>query len=741
MWSDTVSMLKAVARRIEVDEPAGVVAGIPAFQNPARPSLLASPRRPAIGLRALLLALTLGLLPAGQASAGGGPEHALLIIDPSDPDALFLGHRYQQARGIPGSNLIYMQPAAESFEAMVALQGATVEGILASRGLGDRIDAIVVAPGKTFYLPLPAGAVSTGCQVVSRISIGAAYGMLPLADEILAGGLSDQAPNHYYGSRFVDARSEPAFDARTDWLYGRPGEGPSARRYYIGALLGYTGARGNSPAELAAMIDRSAAADASHPEGSFYFMNTSDDLRSRDRRRLWNQTVASIVGMGGKAEVLEGSIPGGRHDALGILTGLTDPKLAGADLGILPGAFADHLTSYAGMFDSGSQGKMSQWITAGASGSAGTIQEPCTGGKFPDPDLHARYLAGMSLGEAWWRSTPWLAMQTLFYGDPLTRPFARPIELSVGNIPEGPASGRIWPVVETSSPSDEARIDRYRVLVDGRSLAIARPGAIFSIDTQDLSDGWHDLRVLAYEDSALRIQSRWLGELLVSNQGRSAELTISRSAGAITDSFRIDARALGGPATELRLLVNDRVIAAAAGDRAAFELPGAAIGPGAVPLQLEARFADGRLARSRPQRVEIAHPGPATAPAPGGAPPQAMGYTRYLEPGAMSLIDLPAFDPEGSPLILEPGSLDASGLSASSAISLSFGAGVLRASVEATARGQASLGFRALEAGPSGQASASANIRLVICPEGDFEAMRILGCPGYRLWLPRLVRE
>jgi hypothetical protein len=384
---------------------------------------------------------------------------------------------------------------------------------------------------------------------------------------------------------------------------------------------------------------------------------------------------------------------------------------------------------------------MSQWIAAGASGTAGTVEEPCTGGKFPDPDLHARYLAGMSLGEAWWRSTPWLAVQTLFYGDPLTRPYAQPVELELGNLPEGPASGRIWPVIETHSPVEEGRIDRYRILVDGRPVALARPGAIFSIDTRSLQEGWHDLRLLAYDADALRGQSRWRGELIVSNQGRSAALRLPKTAGSITDTFRIEAWASGGPATELRLLANERVIAAAPGGRAQFELPGAAIGPGAVPLQLEARFADGRLARSRPQVVEIAHPGAARPPAAGGAPPRAMGYTHYLKPGGMSLIDLPAFDPEGGTLVLLPGELDTSGLSASSAISLSFGAGILRASVEADARGQALLGFRAQEAGDAAQSSETASVRLIICPEGDFESMRNLGCPGYRLWLPRLARD
>ncbi len=64
------------------------------------------------------------------------------------------------------------------------------------------------------------------------------------------------------------------------WNGGLPSDERLSRHYFIGALLGYTGLRGNTPEELIAMIDRSIAADGSHPNGTFYFMETSDSARS-----------------------------------------------------------------------------------------------------------------------------------------------------------------------------------------------------------------------------------------------------------------------------------------------------------------------------------------------------------------------------------------------------------------------------------------------------------------------------
>jgi uncharacterized protein (TIGR03790 family) len=93
----------------------------------------------------------------------------------------------------------------------------------------------------------------------------------------------------------------------------------------------------------------------------------------------------------------------------------------------VPGALADHLTSFGGQLEGGS-GQMSalDWIASGATASYGTVSEPCSHlQKFPHPQvLLLNYLQGATAIEAYWRSVAW-PQQGVFIGEPLAAPFAR----------------------------------------------------------------------------------------------------------------------------------------------------------------------------------------------------------------------------------------------------------------------------------------------------------------------------
>ena len=61
-----------------------------------------------------------------------------------------------------------------------------------------------------------------------------------------------------------------------------------------------------------------------------------------------------------------------------------------------------------------------RWLEAGATGSFGTVVEPCNAtGKFPEVGLLMhRYLGGETLLEAYWKSVA-MPGQGIFIGDPL----------------------------------------------------------------------------------------------------------------------------------------------------------------------------------------------------------------------------------------------------------------------------------------------------------------------------------
>jgi len=93
----------------------------------------------------------------------------------------------------------------------------------------------------------------------------------------------------------------------------------------------------------------------------------------------------------------------------------------------VPGALADHLTSFGGqLFEAHGQMTVLDWIEAGATASHGTVSEPCNHlQKFPHPQvLLLNYIQGSSALEAYWRSLAWPA-QGLLVGEPLAAPFGR----------------------------------------------------------------------------------------------------------------------------------------------------------------------------------------------------------------------------------------------------------------------------------------------------------------------------
>lgn len=122
--------------------------------------------------------------------------------------------------------------------------------------------------------------------------------------------------------------------------------------------------------------------------------------------------------------IIRSDVLSDRQDVLFYFTGLAQvPSITSNRY--LPGALADHLTSAGGVLPQSAQMSSLRWLEAGATGSYGTVIEPCAiPGKFPSVPIAIRhYIAGETLLEAYWKSvlTP---AQGVFIGEPLAAPFA-----------------------------------------------------------------------------------------------------------------------------------------------------------------------------------------------------------------------------------------------------------------------------------------------------------------------------
>ena len=180
----------------------------------------------------------------------------------------------------------------------------------------------------------------------------------------------------------------------------------------------------NSLAEAKQLIDRGIAADYSRPKGSAYLLKTTDAARSS--RAIFFPEVAKKFNATFPTIYLEKNFIENKQDVMFYFTGLMHVQKIKRNT-YLPGAIADHLTSTGGVLVGGSQMSLLEWIEAGATGSYGTVVEPCNfPDKFSNPGvLMNYYLKGSSLIEAYWKSVAEPG-QGIFIGEPLAKPFAQP---------------------------------------------------------------------------------------------------------------------------------------------------------------------------------------------------------------------------------------------------------------------------------------------------------------------------
>jgi uncharacterized protein (TIGR03790 family) len=178
---------------------------------------------------------------------------------------------------------------------------------------------------------------------------------------------------------------------------------------------------GMQASDVEALIERGIRADASNPPGTAYLLSTTD--RQRNTRARFYPGIRLLQSDRFRIEIIAANSLLHRDDVMFYFTGLT--RVTGIETNrFLPGAIADHLTSAGGKLTENRQMSSLRWLEAGATGSYGTVAEPCNFvEKFPRPNLLIdAYLNGETLLEAYWKSVEWPG-QGVFIGEPLATPF------------------------------------------------------------------------------------------------------------------------------------------------------------------------------------------------------------------------------------------------------------------------------------------------------------------------------
>ena len=489
------------------------------------------PLRPFCSIRCLVALVVIGY--SGSAYAGGGPENVFLVVNSADPDSLAIANHFAAVRKIPENAVFHIDWPDPPFQTVVDLFRQKVLGPtlneIKRRRLTEQIDYIVYSSGFPYAINF---VTDTGGKRIrdNTAPIGSITGMTYLHEMVMQKQYelySEHRANAYARNLLNVQRSESyGFRARygLDLLGQRSNQPAEGQHFYLSMMLGHTnGARNNTLDEVFRYLDRGVEADATNPKGTIYYIR-NNNVRSTVRDPLFGLTAAELIKLGVNAENLFGEtnerdvLPVRKPDVMGAMVGLYKIDWTLTNSKILPGAIIENFTSYGGVLSGQkNQTLLCHPLKYGAVASSGTVCEPrAFAAKFPHPRIHLHYARGCSVAESFYQSVlgPY---QLLIVGDPLCQPWSEPPVVRLKGLDVSrPVAGELEFEAKTSSPKGNP-IRNLEIYVDGQLLKRVLPGEPIRVDTRRLQNGYHELRVVAVEDTLIETQGRVVTGIVVFN--------------------------------------------------------------------------------------------------------------------------------------------------------------------------------------------------------------------------------
>jgi uncharacterized protein (TIGR03790 family) len=375
--------------------------------------------------------LALAATVEGAIEVGLRPENVVVIVNDGSPESVELGRYYVEKRGIPADNVCHLKTTTDevisrdAFKSTVErpvreflqkrlgqVRVALPEGELVLKLADKEVRCLVT----TYGVPLKIDGFIDTREMYKSMAAGvdSELALLPQGGHILNG----TRPNPYYGQ-------------------DRPFDGLLARQMLLVCRLD-----GPSPEVVRRMIDDSLWAEEHGLQGRGYF-----DIRSTKKSGYiagdrWIQGAYERIeaaGLPSLIDTMPEMIPveypmseavyylGWYHD---VVSGPMSRK----DFRFARGAVAYHLHSFAAWTVRSSTEKWAGPLLAkGAACTMGSVYEPFLTGS-PQLDLFTDRLAqGYTFAEASHMSQRVLSWMATFLGDPLYRPFLKPVRQ-----PDGP---------------------------------------------------------------------------------------------------------------------------------------------------------------------------------------------------------------------------------------------------------------------------------------------------------------
>ena len=548
----------------------------------------------------------------GVAHAAGGGENLLLVVNPNDEPSLRIANAYVAARHIPICNILYLSPPASpgGFTTIDISEAqfdssylAPIYNAIAARGLMNQIDYI----GTLGQSQVVGQVCINNCLAqLTQLHNGMTVGSLTYRESELC-----QDPTFLNTNIFTYTPGTNTAIHHTQLLPSLSGTAPNVQ-WYISGMIGYTGQYGMSPGQVIQSLLRSVAGDGAKPAGTIYFENNSD-IRSSTRAPYW-PSVQNYMTAHGISWIQQGnsSAPVNCRNVLGAEIGASG---YGAPNGsnYVPGAWADCLTSNGGEYDQFWQTQAVMMLQGGCAGSAGTIAEPLAQqSRFPLCDIWVFQHDGSTLGEAFYKSVYYPDM-IMFQGDLLSQAFADIPQVTLSSAPANNSTVigivSITGSASLSNPLTATGIASLTLFVDGTNSGMSVTGnsGTFNLNTTTLTDGLHELRVVAYNDSQAASEGCALLNVVVNNLGQSVSVTgTSRYTIGWNQSLAIPVTAVQGSGptvTGIQLQCNGRVIGSISGNSGSVQISGTQIAYDANPITPVALLSNGGQVQGAPISV------------------------------------------------------------------------------------------------------------------------------------------
>jgi len=414
-----------------------------------------------------------------------------LVVNSKSSNSITVANHYIELRDIPASHVCYVQwnPTIKvgwpkNFRRDVL---KPVIDSINERKLGGHIDTVVYSTDLPFaldYRPelkeLKIKVPNASRALVSSTSATYLY-QLTLGKRAELFGLNN---NFYCPPLATGIQRSRAFSSRVHWKPGGQSDTKAGQQYLLSTALGVTFGDGNTVEEIVAYLKRAKQADFTRPQGSFYYM-TNGDIRSRVRTPTFEPAVAELKKLGFGAQIQKGLLPFGKENVLGVTCGWARPVI-NKNVGLVPGALVDNLTSYGACFHMPlamrGQTLVSHYLKNGAAGASGTVVEPTANPrKFPNASLHVHYARGCNLAESFYQSVQG-PYQLLIVGDPLCQPWAKPVTISLKENLQRVVSGKVKLLPQVSSARADITGDNatemvgYELYLDGHGIGTIQPG-------------------------------------------------------------------------------------------------------------------------------------------------------------------------------------------------------------------------------------------------------------------------